>query len=180
MVTLGPLTAPERPGVVPALRAMCPAKQVKANLSHLYFSLCPSSHHFLLRHHFFSDLHQNTPALNFAAWKTGETSPCFKPSHRLVFFTPVLNQCCLPGVPPFSLSPPYTTLIKHFQTGSPLTCISPLSSTLLHGAKHGQKGWAGWGQSKPSFEPLTANSHLMGGSLFPACLLIQVASLVDF
>lgn len=47
VVTLGPLSAPQSPGVVPALRAVCPAGQVKADLSHFYFSICSCSHHFL-------------------------------------------------------------------------------------------------------------------------------------
>lgn len=147
MVTLRPLTAPERPGVVPALRAMCPARQVKGNL----FTSAPARVYtiFHLRHHFVSDLHQKVPALNFVASKTGETPPCFKASFRFIFFIAILNQGCLPGVSPFSLSPPYTMLKKHLQTGSSLTCISLFSSTLLHGIKHGQKR-AGWVQSKAS------------------------------
>lgn len=109
MVTLGPLTAPESPGVVPALRATCPAEQVKADLSHLYFSIYSSKtiHTiFYLRHHFVSDQLLNMPAPNFVAWKTRETSPCFKPCYRLGFFTTILNKCCLPRESPSHCSSP--------------------------------------------------------------------------
>lgn len=143
MVTLGPLTAPERPGVVPALRAMCPARQVKGNL----FTSAPAQVYtiFHLRHHFVSDLHQNMPALNFVAWKTGETPPFFKASYRFIFFIAILNQGCLPGVSPFSLS----LLIPRWKSTSRQalpSLVSPCS--LLHCCMESSMGRKELGKSK--------------------------------
>lgn len=187
MVTLGPLTAPESPGVLPALRAMCPAKQVKADLSRFYFSICSSKIKFTPFHTWGTILFLICPwtclPRILLPEKTRQTSPCFKPCYRLVFFTTILNQSCLPGESPSHCSPPYTTLTKHFQTGSSLICsllhcslLPVLSCTAAWNQAWTEKGR--WAQSKPSFEHLTTNSHLMGGS--PALILRQVASLVDF
>jgi len=71
-----------RQGMVAGLlKATCPGKYVKANLSHLYFSTSPNLHDFLSEAPFCFDLHQNSAALNFVAGKPNETSSYFKPSY---------------------------------------------------------------------------------------------------
>lgn len=139
---MGPLTAPVRclGTVAGLLKATCPGKQVKANLSRLYSSTHPSSHRFL----------SEAP---FCFWSAPEhCCPelcCLKDKWNLSLFQTKLETNIF--LPPLSASavclgylPSHCPLLiphrsKHFHTGFSLSCISQLSSTLQRGTKHGQR-----------------------------------------
>lgn len=108
-----------------------------------------------------SDLHQNTPALDFVALKKDEISPRFKPSYRLMFFLPPLSviTICV-GYLPFHCLLLIPHCPKLFHTGFSLSCISQLSSALQHGTKHGQRNRAECGCMSPKKPLIYLEFHI--------------------